>query len=55
MARTLDADRGVPYFATFLDLVRKRVVVVGGGKVAATAPPPIAITITPARTTGKAA
>jgi uroporphyrin-III C-methyltransferase / precorrin-2 dehydrogenase / sirohydrochlorin ferrochelatase len=34
MARTLDADRGVPYFAAFLDLVRKRVVVVGGGTVA---------------------
>jgi uroporphyrin-III C-methyltransferase/precorrin-2 dehydrogenase/sirohydrochlorin ferrochelatase len=34
MARTLAADRGVPYFATFLDLLRKRVVVVGGGKVA---------------------
>jgi uroporphyrin-III C-methyltransferase/precorrin-2 dehydrogenase/sirohydrochlorin ferrochelatase len=36
MARTLTADRGVPYFATFLDLVHKRVVVVGGGKVATT-------------------
>jgi uroporphyrin-III C-methyltransferase / precorrin-2 dehydrogenase / sirohydrochlorin ferrochelatase len=34
MARTLAADRGVPYFATFLDLLYKRVVVVGGGKVA---------------------
>lgn len=34
MARTLAADRGVPYFATFLDLLQKRVVVVGGGKVA---------------------
>src|SRR5450432_2175096 len=34
MPRTLDADRGVPYFATFLDLLHKRVVVVGGGKVA---------------------
>jgi uroporphyrin-III C-methyltransferase/precorrin-2 dehydrogenase/sirohydrochlorin ferrochelatase len=36
MARTLAADRGVPYFATFLDLLHKRVVVVGGGKVATT-------------------
>jgi uroporphyrin-III C-methyltransferase / precorrin-2 dehydrogenase / sirohydrochlorin ferrochelatase len=34
MARILEADRGVPYFAAFLDLLRKRVVVVGGGKVA---------------------
>src|ERR1700688_4699113 len=34
MPRTLAADRGVPYFATFLDLLNKRVVVVGGGKVA---------------------
>ena len=36
MARSLAADRGVPYFATFLDLLNKRVVVVGGGKVATT-------------------
>src|SRR5882762_668571 len=28
------ADHGIPYFAAFLDLVRKRVVVVGGGQVA---------------------
>jgi uroporphyrin-III C-methyltransferase/precorrin-2 dehydrogenase/sirohydrochlorin ferrochelatase len=34
MTRTSSADRGVPYFATFLDLVRKKVVVVGGGKIA---------------------
>ena len=36
MTRTTAADRGVPYFAAFLDLVRKKVVVVGGGKVATT-------------------
>src|SRR4030088_2006043 len=36
MARTLAADRGVPYFAAFLDLLHKQVVVVGGGKVATT-------------------
>jgi uroporphyrin-III C-methyltransferase/precorrin-2 dehydrogenase/sirohydrochlorin ferrochelatase len=36
MTRTSPADRGVPYFAAFLDLVRKKVVVVGGGKVATT-------------------
>src|SRR5205823_8107436 len=36
MARTALADRGVPYFAAFLDLLGKRVVVVGGGKVAST-------------------
>jgi uroporphyrin-III C-methyltransferase / precorrin-2 dehydrogenase / sirohydrochlorin ferrochelatase len=34
MARTDHADRGVPYFAAFLDLLHKRVVVVGGGKIA---------------------
>src|ERR1700681_4744642 len=34
MPRTLQSDRGVPYFASFLDLLGKRVVVVGGGKVA---------------------
>jgi precorrin-2 dehydrogenase / sirohydrochlorin ferrochelatase len=33
MART-GADRGVPYYPAFLDLVGKRVVVVGGGRVA---------------------
>src|SRR6266851_3894624 len=36
MTRTSAADRGVAYFAAFLDLVRKKVVVVGGGKVATT-------------------
>jgi uroporphyrin-III C-methyltransferase / precorrin-2 dehydrogenase / sirohydrochlorin ferrochelatase len=36
MTRSSSADRGVPYFAAFLDLVRKKVVVVGGGKVATT-------------------
>src|SRR5213593_2032180 len=36
MTRTSAADRGVPYFAAFLDLVRKKVVVVGGGNVATT-------------------
>ncbi|MCA1647237.1 MAG: uroporphyrinogen-III synthase [Chloroflexi bacterium] len=34
MTRSFSADRGVPYFAAFLDLVRKKVVVVGGGHVA---------------------
>src|SRR4051812_37130906 len=32
----LPADHGLPYFPAFLDLVRKRVVVVGGGQVATT-------------------
>src|SRR5437868_1298678 len=32
----LPADHGVPYFPAFLDLVRRRVVVVGGGHVATT-------------------
>ncbi len=36
MTRTSAADRGVPYFAAFLDLVRKKVVVVGGGNVGTT-------------------
>ena len=36
MARTRPADRGVPYFAAFLDLLNKKVVVVGGGRVATT-------------------
>src|SRR3982751_879884 len=36
MARLNSADRGVPYFAAFLDLLGKRVVVVGGGAVAST-------------------
>ena len=36
MPRTSPADRRVPYFAAFIDLVRKKVVVVGGGKVATT-------------------
>src|SRR6266851_2674280 len=36
MTRTSAADRGVAYFAAFLDLVRKKVVVVGGGNVATT-------------------
>ena len=35
MARTERAARGIPYFAAFFDLVGKRVLVVGGGKVAA--------------------
>src|SRR5436190_1307503 len=35
MPRTAD-DHGLPYFPAFLDLVRKKVVVVGGGKVATT-------------------
>src|SRR5258708_15655990 len=36
MTRTFVADRGVPYFAAFLDWVRKKAVVVGGGNVATT-------------------
>ncbi len=36
MPRTQPADRGVPYFPAFLDLLHKRVVVVGGGRVAST-------------------
>jgi precorrin-2 dehydrogenase/sirohydrochlorin ferrochelatase len=36
MARSRLADRGVPYFAAFLDVLGKRVVVVGGGNVATT-------------------
>src|SRR4051812_3275545 len=36
MTRSSAADRGVPYFAAFLDLVRRKVVVVGGGTVATT-------------------
>jgi uroporphyrin-III C-methyltransferase/precorrin-2 dehydrogenase/sirohydrochlorin ferrochelatase len=36
MPRTLRADRGVPYFAAFLDLLHKKVVVIGGGRVAST-------------------
>src|SRR6267378_4163122 len=36
MTRNSAADRGVAYFAAFLDLVRKKVVVVGGGNVATT-------------------
>src|ERR1043166_4355031 len=36
MARPSPADRGVPYFAAFLDLLGKKVVVVGGGRVAST-------------------
>src|SRR3954466_5551042 len=35
MPRT-SADHGVPYFPAFLDLLRKRVLVVGGGHVATT-------------------
>src|SRR5919202_1888980 len=34
MARTSPHHRGVPYFAAFLDLLNKKVVVVGGGKIA---------------------
>src|SRR5260370_37005471 len=34
MARSDSADRSVPYFAAFLDLLHKKVVVVGGGKIA---------------------
>jgi uroporphyrin-III C-methyltransferase/precorrin-2 dehydrogenase/sirohydrochlorin ferrochelatase len=36
MARLRSDDRGVPYFAAFLDLLHQRVVVVGGGSVATT-------------------
>jgi uroporphyrin-III C-methyltransferase/precorrin-2 dehydrogenase/sirohydrochlorin ferrochelatase len=36
MVRLSPAARGVPYFAAFLDLFGKHVVVVGGGKVAST-------------------
>src|SRR4051794_5590915 len=36
MPRTQAADRRVPYFAAFLDLLHKKVVVVGGGRVAST-------------------
>src|SRR5579864_5296623 len=36
MARSCPADRGVPYFAAFLDLLGKNVVIVGGGRVATT-------------------
>ena len=36
MTRISPADHGLPYFAAFLDLLRKKVVVVGGGKVATT-------------------
>jgi uroporphyrin-III C-methyltransferase/precorrin-2 dehydrogenase/sirohydrochlorin ferrochelatase len=34
MARRPPADHGVPYFAAFLDLLHKKVVVIGGGRVA---------------------
>ena len=34
MARTTHHDRGAHYFAAFLDLLNKKVVVVGGGKIA---------------------
>ncbi len=34
MARTTDEDRRYPYYPAFLDLRRKRVVVVGGGEIA---------------------
>jgi uroporphyrin-III C-methyltransferase/precorrin-2 dehydrogenase/sirohydrochlorin ferrochelatase len=34
--RRAPSDHGIPYFPAFLDLVRKRVVVVGGGHVATT-------------------
>ncbi|MBV9895558.1 MAG: hypothetical protein JO020_15450, partial [Chloroflexi bacterium] len=34
MPRTQPAQRGVAYFAAFLDLLGKKVVVVGGGRVA---------------------
>jgi uroporphyrin-III C-methyltransferase / precorrin-2 dehydrogenase / sirohydrochlorin ferrochelatase len=34
MARTTHHDRGAQYFAAFLDLLNKKVVVVGGGKIA---------------------
>ena len=36
MARSTPDQRGVPYFAAFLDLLNKKIVVVGGGKVATT-------------------
>ena len=36
MPRSQPADRGVAYFAAFLDLLHKKVVVVGGGRVAST-------------------
>ena len=36
MPRSQPADRGVAYFAAFLDLLHKKVVVIGGGRVAAT-------------------
>src|SRR5579871_3844531 len=36
MPRSQAADRRVPYFAAFLDLLHKKVVVVGGGRVAST-------------------
>src|SRR2546430_6002475 len=34
MARSTHHDRGAQYFAAFLDLLNKKVVVVGGGKIA---------------------
>ena len=34
MPRTEPAHRGIPYFAAFVDLVGKRVLVVGGGRIA---------------------
>jgi uroporphyrin-III C-methyltransferase/precorrin-2 dehydrogenase/sirohydrochlorin ferrochelatase len=34
MPRSQSADRGVAYFAAFLDLLHKKVVVIGGGRVA---------------------
>ena len=36
MARSTPDQRGAPYFAAFLDLLNKKIVVVGGGKVATT-------------------
>src|SRR5438309_11905924 len=36
MARSTPDQRGVPYFAAFLDLLNKKIVVVGGGSVATT-------------------
>ena len=36
MPRSQPADRGVAYFPAFLDLLHKKVVVVGGGRVAST-------------------
>jgi len=36
MPRSQSADRGVAYFAAFLDLLHKKVVVIGGGRVAST-------------------